>query len=61
MLSGHNPFKTGQKMSFMEQMNMILEKEIPMQKYFTAEASNLLQNLLKKNPNERIGCRKQGV
>lgn len=61
MLSGHNPFKTGQKMSFMDQMNLILEKQIPMQPYFSADASHLLQNLLKKKPEERIGCRKQGV
>lgn len=46
MLCGQNPFKTGQKMSFMDQMNMILEKEIPMHSYFSAEACNLLQGLL---------------
>ena len=42
-------------------MNLILEKQIPMQPYFSAEASNLLENLLKKKPEDRIGCRKSGV
>ena len=32
-----------------------------MQPYFSAEASNLLTNLLKKKPEERIGCRSGGV
>lgn len=45
----------------MEQMNMILEKQIPMLPSFSAEASNLLKHLLKKKPEERIGCRKGGV
>lgn len=48
-------------MSFMDQMNLILEKEIPMQSYFSAEACNLLTGLLQKRPEERLGCRKQGV
>ena len=34
-------------------MNLILEKEIPMLPFFSAEASNLLQNLLKKKPECR--------
>jgi len=32
-----------------------------MMSYFSAEASNLLINLLKKNPAERIGCGKAGA
>jgi serine/threonine protein kinase len=42
-------------------MNLILEKDIPMQPYFSAEASHLLENLLRKKPEDRIGCRKAGV
>jgi len=32
-----------------------------MQSYFSAEACHLLENLLKKKPEERIGCRKGDV
>lgn len=30
MLSGFNPFKTGEQKTFVEQMNIILKMEIPM-------------------------------
>ena len=56
MLSGINPFKTGKELSFVDQMNEILEKKIKMPKHFSAEASDLLERLLVKSPSERIGC-----
>ena len=61
MLSGINPFKTGKELSFVEQMNEILEKKIKMPKHFSAEASDLLERLLVKSPSERIGCMEGGV
>lgn len=42
-------------------MNAILEKKIKMPKNFSVEASDLLEKLLVKNPNERIGCMENGV
>jgi len=61
MLSGINPFKTGKELSFVDQMNAILEKKIKMPKHFSVEASDILEKLLVKNPNERIGCMENGV
>ena len=49
MLSGYNPFKTGQEQTFVEQMNTILKTEIPMQSYFSPEAKDLLTKLLVKD------------
>ena len=49
MMTGINPFKTGKEMSFVEQMNEILDKEIPIPKSFSIEAQDLLKKLLKKN------------
>ena len=48
MLSGYNPFKTGQEQTFVEQMNTILKTDIPMQSYFSPEATDLLTRLLVK-------------
>ena len=42
MLTGINPFKTGQELSFVEQMNLILEKKIKLPSNFTPEASDLV-------------------
>jgi len=61
MLSGINPFKTGKELSFVDQMNEILEKKIKMPRHFSPEAADFLTNLLVKNPTERIGCRNGGV
>lgn len=38
MMTGINPFKTGKELSFVDQMNEILDKEIPIPKSFTIEA-----------------------
>lgn len=61
MLTGINPFKTGQDQSLVEKMNEILNKEIPIPKRLSLEARDFLKNILKKNPAERIGCRQQGI
>lgn len=57
MLTGINPFKTAKELSFVEQMNLILEKQIPIPKHVTIEAQDLLKKLLEKDPKNRIGCR----
>jgi hypothetical protein len=49
MLSGFNPFKTGENKTFVEQMNGILKTEIPMQPYFTVEAKDFLTKILNKD------------
>jgi serine/threonine protein kinase len=54
MLSGFNPFKTGESKTFVEQMNGILKTEIPMQSYFSPEAKDILQRLLQKDVRNRL-------
>ena len=54
MLSGFNPFKTGDQKTFVEQMNTILKMEIPMQDYFSVEAKDLLTKLLNKDVSNAI-------
>jgi hypothetical protein len=49
MLSGFNPFKTGEQQTFVEQMNGILKTEIPMQSYFSVEAKDFLRKILNKD------------
>ena len=49
MMTGINPFKTGKEMTFVEQMNDILDKEIVIPKSFSIEAQDLLRKLLKKS------------
>lgn len=49
MLTGINPFKTGKELSFVEQMNEILEKEIPIPDHLSIEAKDVLRKLLKKS------------
>lgn len=49
MLTGINPFKTGQDLSLVEKMNEILHKDIPMPETLSIEARDLLVNLLKKD------------
>ena len=49
MLTGINPFKTGQELSLVEKMNEILNKEIPIPKRLSAEAKDLLKQILVKN------------
>jgi len=61
MLTGVNPFKTGEDLSLVEKMNEILNKEIPLPKRLSVEARDFLKQVLKKKPEERIGCRRQGV
>ena len=56
MMTGINPFKTGKEMSFVEQMNEILDKEIPIPKSFSIEAQDLLKKLLKKNVSIYCGA-----
>ena len=43
MLTGVNPFKTGQEKSLVDKMNDILHKEIPLPKRLSAEARDLLK------------------
>jgi serine/threonine protein kinase len=61
MLTGVNPFKTGVELDLVDKMNEILNKEIPIPAKLSVEAKDLLKQLLKKVPAERIGCRAQGV
>ena len=49
MLTGINPFKTGQELSLVEKMNEILNKEIPIPKRLSAEAKDMLKQILIKN------------
>ena len=49
MLTGINPFKTGQELSLVEKMNEILNKEIPIPKRLSAEAKDILKQILIKN------------
>jgi serine/threonine protein kinase len=49
MLSGYNPFKTGEELTFVDQMNLILKKEIRMLNHFSPEASDLISRLLTKD------------
>jgi serine/threonine protein kinase len=48
MLTGINPFKTGQDLSLVEKMNEILNKEIPIPKKLSVEARDFLKQILKK-------------
>ena len=48
MMTGINPFKTSKELSFVEQMNEILDKKIPIPKTFTIEAQDILKKLLVK-------------
>lgn len=43
MLTGINPFKTGQDLSLVEKMNEILNKEIPIPKKLSIEARDFLK------------------
>ena len=43
MLTGVNPFKTGQDLSLVEKMNEILNKEIPIPKKLSVEARDMLK------------------
>lgn len=61
MLTGINPFKTGQDLSLVEKMNEILNKEIPIPKKLSIEARDFLKQILRKEPTTRIGCREAGV
>lgn len=61
MLTGINPFKTGQDLSLVEKMNEILNKEIPIPKKLSVEARDFLKQILKKDPAQRLGCRAGGV
>lgn len=61
MLTGINPFKTGEQQSIVDKMNEILNKEIPIPKRLSVEARDFLKQILRKDPNERIGCRAGGV
>ena len=48
MLSGINPFKVKNKNKF-EKLQMITEKDIPMQPSFSEDATDLLQGFLNRN------------
>ena len=49
MMTGINPFKTTKDLSFVEQMNEILDKKIPVPKTFSIEAQDILKKLLMKD------------
>lgn len=49
MLSGSNPFKSGEEKPFVEQMNEILTKVIEMPPYFSKDCADLITKLIEKN------------
>jgi serine/threonine protein kinase len=49
MMCGNNPFKTGDTLSFVDQMNLILTMEFKMPKYFSEAAKDFLNHILKKD------------
>lgn len=49
MLTGSNPFKTGEEKPFVEQMNEILTKVIVMPPYFSKDCADLVTRLIEKN------------
>ena len=53
MLTGVNPFKTGQDLSLVEKMNEILNKEIPIPKRLSVEARDMLRQVLRKDVSPR--------
>lgn len=61
MLTGRNPFKHGQKskMSYIDQMNFILDFEFKPSKLLSKPAADLITRLLEKQPAQRIGCHKE--
>lgn len=61
MLTGINPFKTDARETLVDKMNNILSKEIPIPKRLSVEARDLLNQILAKDPSNRIGCRNGGV
>ena len=60
MLTGINPFKSGDEKSLVDKMNDILNKEIPIPRRLSVEARDLLKQILAKDPANRIGCRSKG-
>ena len=60
MLTGINPFKSGDDKSLVDKMNDILNKEIPIPRRLSVEARDLLKQILAKDPANRIGCREKG-
>lgn len=56
MLSGVNPYKSAEwmKMQLPQQINTILSKEIEMLPHFSAEAKNLLGQLLAKDVSQSL-------
>ena len=57
MLTGRNPFKHGQKskMSYIDQMNFILDFEFKPSKLLSKPAADLITRLREKQPAQRIG------
>jgi serine/threonine protein kinase len=49
MMSGANPFKTGEDTPFVEQMNSILTMEFKMPTFFSPEAVDICNKLLEKS------------
>ena len=43
MLTGINPFKTGEQLSIVDKMNEIISKEIPIPKRLSIEARDFLK------------------
>jgi len=60
LLTGVNPMKTGPDTPFIDLMNNILEMEFKYPEHMSADAKDICQKLLNKNPDERLGCGKNG-
>ena len=58
MLAGNPPFYGENEQRIMQD---IINSEVHMKPYFSAEAKDLLKKLLRKNPAERLGVMKEGV
>jgi serine/threonine protein kinase len=54
MLCGANPFKTGEDLPFVDQMNRILTMEFKFTKLFSEDATDLCKKLLEKSVSQFI-------
>jgi len=60
LLRGHSPFRTSKTKDKAEIDRMTLNEEVEMPEIFSPEVKEFLSGLLKKDVNERLGCRGRG-
>jgi len=61
LMTGVNPMKTGPETPFIDMMNNILQMDFKYPESMSAEAKDICQKLLNKNPDERLGCGEKGA